>query len=73
MHAEQNAIVQAALHGVAIEGATLYCTHQPCSACTKMIINAGITRVVYQFAYPDPLAIQLMEEAGVVCDCSNSD
>lgn len=70
MHAEQNAIVQAALHGVAIEGATLYCTHQPCSACTKMIINAGITRVVYQHSYPDPLAIQLMDEAGIVCECS---
>lgn len=65
IHAEQNAIVQAALYGVAIEGATLYCTHQPCSACTKMIINAGIKRIVYENAYPDPLSIQLLNEANV--------
>ena len=65
LHAEQNAIIQAALHGVAIEGATLYCTHQPCSACTKMILNAGIVRVVYGSSYPDPLAVQLMAEAAV--------
>jgi dCMP deaminase len=57
--------VQAALYGVAIEGATLYCTHQPCSACTKMIINAGIKRIVYENAYPDPLSIQLLNEANV--------
>lgn len=67
-HAEQNAIVQAALYGVAIEGATLYCTHQPCSACTKLIINAGIVRVVYEEPYPDPLAQQLMAEAGIACE-----
>lgn len=66
-HAEQNAIVQAALYGVAIDGATLYCTHQPCSACTKLLINAGIVRVVYGEPYPDALAQQLMAEAGVVC------
>lgn len=64
-HAEQNAIVQAALYGVAIEGATLYCTHQPCSVCTKMIINAGIKKIVYDNAYPDDLARQLLEEAGI--------
>ncbi|SDF00228.1 deoxycytidylate deaminase [Sporolituus thermophilus] len=69
MHAEQNAIVQAALHGVAIEGATLYCTHQPCSACTKMIINAGIRRIVYEHPYPDPLARELVQEAGIECVC----
>ena len=67
-HAEQNAIVQAALYGVAIEGATLYCTHQPCSACTKLLINAGIVRVVYGRPYPDDLARQLMDEAGIVCE-----
>ncbi|MBP2652687.1 MAG: ComEB: ComE operon protein 2 [Firmicutes bacterium] len=66
-HAEQNAIVQAALHGVAIAGATLYCTHQPCSGCTKMIINAGIKRVVYLHAYPDKLAEQLLRSAGIEC------
>lgn len=68
-HAEQNAIVQAALYGVAIDGATLYCTHQPCSGCTKMIINAGIQRIVYLTAYPDDLAKELMAGAGVECVC----
>lgn len=76
LHAEQNAIVQAALHGVAIAGATLYCTHQPCAACTKMIINAGIRRVVFEKAYPDELADSLMAEAGIelveYCYTSNS-
>lgn len=65
-HAEQNAIVQAALHGVAIGGSTLYCTHQPCSACTKMIINAGIKRIVFENAYPDELAVQFIADAGIV-------
>ena len=69
LHAEQNAIIQAALHGVAIEGATIYCTHQPCSACTKMIINAGIIRIVFENSYPDPLAVQLVEEAGIEYCC----
>lgn len=64
-HAEQNAIVQAALYGVAIEGATLYCTHQPCSACTKMLINAGIKRIVFQNGYPDDLASELLTEAKI--------
>ena len=65
LHAEQNAIIQAALHGVAIDGATIYCTHQPCSACSKMILNAGIVRVVYANAYPEPLAEQLRTEANI--------
>ncbi|MGI6092389.1 MAG: cytidine deaminase [Veillonellaceae bacterium] len=68
-HAEQNAIVQAALHGVAIDGSTLYCTHQPCSGCTKMIINAGIKRIVYEIGYPDELAAQLINEAGIESIC----
>lgn len=67
-HAEQNAIVQAAVHGVPIKGSTLYTTHQPCSACTKLIINAGIKRVVYANPYPDELATELMEEAGITCE-----
>lgn len=54
IHAEQNAIIQAAKLGVSIDGATLYCTHQPCSVCAKMIINAGIRRVVYQRATRTP-------------------
>ena len=65
VHAEQNAIVQAAKLGVSIDGATLYCTHQPCSMCCKMIINSGIKRVVYQEGYPDPFTQELFGEAGV--------
>ena len=65
IHAEQNAIVQAAKLGVSIDGATLYCTHQPCSICTKMIINAGIRRVIYQEGYPDAFSLELFREAGV--------
>lgn len=59
-HAEQNAINFAARYGIAIEGASLYTTHYPCSACAKSIINAGITRVVYEYDYPDPLAKQVL-------------
>lgn len=65
IHAEQNAIIQAAKMGVSIEGATLYCTHQPCVICSKMIVNSGITRVVYAHPYPDDFAHQIFEEAGV--------
>ena len=63
VHAEQNAIIQAAKIGVSINGATLYCTHQPCVICAKMIINAGITRVVYASGYPDDFSLQLFSEA----------
>lgn len=66
VHAEQNAIIQAALHGACTAGATLYCTHQPCILCTKMIINAKIKRVVFKNSYPDPTAIQFMKEAGLI-------
>ena len=65
VHAEQNALVQAARHGVAIAGADLYTTHQPCVLCTKLLINAGIKRVVYAYAYPDPLAEKMAAEAGL--------
>ena len=64
-HAEQNAIIQAAKLGVSIDGGTLYCTHQPCSVCARMIINAGIRRVVYREGYPDSFTLELMDEAGV--------
>jgi len=64
-HAEQNAIIQAARLGISTEGATLYCTHQPCTMCAKMIVNAGITRVVYEQGYPDPFAVELLTEGGV--------
>jgi dCMP deaminase len=63
-HAEQNAIVQASRHGVAIAGSTLYCTAHACLTCAKLLINAGITRVVYEDPYPDDLAIELFREAG---------
>ena len=63
-HAEQNAIVQAARHGISIEGGTLYCTDHPCLTCAKLLINAGIRRVVYAQAYPDELAVQMFREAG---------
>jgi len=65
IHAEQNAIIQAAYHGVSIKGATLYCTNQPCSICAKMIINAGIVRIVYQDGYADPLSTEMLAEAGI--------
>ena len=64
-HAEQNAIIQAAKLGVSIDGATLYCTHQPCSICAKMIINAGIQRIVVKDGYPDELAVEILKEAGL--------
>ncbi len=65
LHAEQNAIIQGALHGVDVSRSTLYVTHQPCLSCAKMIINAGIERVVYGGDYPDPLAVGFLEAAGV--------
>ncbi len=65
VHAEQNALVQAARHGVAILGADLYVTHQPCVLCIKLLINAGIRRVVYASSYPDQLAVSIAGEAGL--------
>lgn len=64
-HAEQNAIIQAARLGVSIDGATLYCTHQPCAICAKMIVNAGIARVVYNEGYPDAFAVEMLNEGNV--------
>ncbi len=68
LHAEQNAIIQAASHGVSIRSATLYCTDLPCIICTKMIINAGITRVVYEGGYADDLAHTMWEESKVTLE-----
>lgn len=68
VHAEQNAIVQAAKYGIAIAGATLYCTHQPCVICAKMIINSGISRIVYEEGYPDEFSLNLFKEAGIVIE-----
>lgn len=65
LHAEQNAIVQGALHGVSLRDAALYCTHQPCVICAKMLINAGVRRIVYQAHYPDELSLEMLNEAGV--------
>lgn len=65
IHAEQNAIIQAAVHGVAIDGAILYCTHQPCVLCAKMLINCGVRDIYCLEGYPDALSAALIEEAGV--------
>jgi dCMP deaminase len=64
-HAEANAVVQGALHGVSLEGATAYCTHQPCVNCSKLLISAGVVKIIYEEAYPDPIAAELLAEAGV--------
>ena len=66
LHAEQNAIVQAALHGLSIKDSVLYCTTQPCVTCAKMIINSGIKMIIYKEKYPDELARKMLKEAGVV-------
>jgi dCMP deaminase len=65
IHAEQNAIIQAAKIGLSIQGATLYTTHQPCSVCAKIIVNSGISRVVFEKGYPDDFALIFFEETGV--------
>jgi dCMP deaminase len=67
-HAEQNAIVQASRHGVAIAGSTLYCTASACLTCAKLLVNAGITRVVYDDPYPDDLAVAMFREAKIQVD-----
>ncbi|MFN8140314.1 MAG: dCMP deaminase family protein [Fimbriimonadales bacterium] len=64
-HAEQNAICQAAMNGVSISGATVYITCQPCNVCAKMLINAGVRKVVFEGDYPDPLALDLFSLANV--------
>ncbi|HOR94837.1 MAG TPA: cytidine/deoxycytidylate deaminase family protein [Spirochaetota bacterium] len=65
LHAEQNAIIQAAYHGVSIANAIIYVTHQPCSICTKMLINAGIKTFIVEHPYNDELAQAMMNEAGI--------
>lgn len=65
LHAEQNAIIQAAAMGNSIEGGTIYITHQPCAICAKMIINSGIKRIVIKEGYPDELAAPILAEAGL--------
>ncbi len=65
IHAEQNAIIQSANYGTGIDGSTIYTTHRPCSVCAKMIINAGVVRVVTFDSYPDELAADMLSQAGV--------
>ena len=65
IHAEQNAIIQAAFHGVSIRDASLYCTNLPCSICAKMIINAGIKAIYYLSGYADSMSEEMLDEAGV--------
>ena len=65
LHAEQNAIIQAAYLGQSIAGGTLYCTNHPCAICAKMILNAGIRRIVIREGYPDKLGAELLAEAGL--------
>lgn len=64
-HAEQNAITQAAVNGVSIKYSTLYCTHFPCSICSKMIINSKILKIVYKEGYPDDLGMDLLKGANI--------
>ena len=65
VHAEQNAIIQASKLGIAVDGATLYVTHQPCTICTKLIINSGIKKIVYGIEYPDEFSLELLKEAKI--------
>ncbi len=65
LHAEQNAIIQAAYHGVSLKGAKIYVTHKPCSICTKMLINSGIDTFIFRSYYEDALADEMTNEAGI--------
>ncbi|MFC2041111.1 cytidine/deoxycytidylate deaminase family protein [Chloroflexota bacterium] len=68
IHAEQNVIIQAALHGINLEGSTIYCTHTPCVLCAKMLVNARIKRLVSFGEYNDDSFIELFREAGIEVD-----
>jgi dCMP deaminase len=65
LHAEQNVIIQAAFHGIRIQGSTLYCTNLPCAICTKMLINAGIREIIYEGGYGDDLSKEILLEARI--------
>ena len=65
LHAEQNAVIQAAMHGTAVRDSTVFCTHKPCILCTKMLINAGVRRVFYREGYEDSMADEMANEAGM--------
>jgi dCMP deaminase len=66
LHAEQNAIIQAAMHGTAVRGGSVFCTHKPCILCTKMLINAGVQRVYYEQGYEDEMADEMAREADLL-------
>ena len=66
IHAEQNAVVQAARMGISVEGATIYVTHQPCSVCTRILINSGIKKIIYLAPYPDEFSLNLLAASDVV-------
>jgi len=65
LHGEQNALIQASLHGIGVEGSTLYATNQPCIICAKMLINAGIKEIVVSDGYPDKMAMEFLKEAKI--------
>jgi len=65
IHAEQNALIQASKFGIALDGSTIYVTNQPCITCSKLIINAGIKKIIYKNPYPDKLALELLKEANI--------
>ena len=65
LHAEQNVIIQAALYGISIKGATFYQTHQPCVLCAKMMVNAGVLEIVFEGDYPDEMALQILKEGNI--------
>jgi len=65
VHAEQNLVAQAAYHGVKTEGAAVYCTHQPCIICTKILINAGVEKIYFRNAYTDNFAEKLLEQSNI--------
>ncbi len=73
LHAEQNALLQAARYGINIEGASMYITTQPCVVCAKMLINAGIKEIIYKNPYPDKLAMDLLSESDIVLRVFNED
>ncbi len=73
IHAEQNALLQAAQHGVGLSGSILYSTTQPCVLCAKMLINAGVTRIVALGGYPDKLSGEMLNEAGIEIDIKEMD
>jgi dCMP deaminase len=65
LHAEQNAIIQGAMYGVSLMGSVIYVTNQPCITCAKMLIQSGIIKIYYQGDYPDPLSLEMLDEAGI--------